>query len=175
MSKKWKIALIVGVVVVALLVGGVAVTGYALAQRPTPPGPWSDDFPGPWMRRPGGGHGWMGRGAAHLPEYREQMQAALAEALGISVEELEAARAEAPTPFEVADQLGVDPAKFHQAIEAARQEAIEQAVEDGVLTPEQGERMSQRFGHGDPWGGGRGGRMGPSEHWFGPDAPDDSE
>jgi hypothetical protein len=66
----------------------------------------------------------------------------------------------------IASKLGVDRAALDAAEKEAHQEVIEQAVEDGVLTQEQADRMLSRleegFGPGmmgHP-GGRRGGRMG---------------
>ena len=55
MSRKWKIALTAGSIVVALVVAAVAVTGYALAQQPPPPQSGENNFPGPNKGGRGGG------------------------------------------------------------------------------------------------------------------------
>lgn len=141
MSKKWKIALAVGSVVIALVVAAVAVTGYALAQQPPPPQTRGDDSPGPRM----------GRGDWMKP-HREQMDEAVAEALGISVEELEAARDEGKTIYDIALEQGVEFADVQAAIEAARQEAIEQALADGKITEEMAERIIERMEQMPPAG-----------------------
>lgn len=249
MSKRWKIALVAGGVALALLVGGVAVTGYAVAQRLPLQGPEDGGLPGPRMGRGHGGR-WMGEGheayreqmfetlseelgigeeeletalaegknpfeillahdvepdefdaavetatqevidqavadevmpqavadwmAGHVTErippmgwmldYYDEMKASVAEELGVSVEEMEAAHAEGKSPLQVAEELGIEPDAFHAAVEAAWQEAIDQAVAEGALTAEEGEQVS----HFGPGGGhGRGCGFG---HSFAPGA-----
>jgi lambda repressor-like predicted transcriptional regulator len=93
--------------------------------------------------------------AGWMEPYHDQMQEAIAEALGISVEELEAARDAGQPPAEIAEALGVDPDEFRQATQDARAEIVEQAVADGVLTPEQAEQIGQGRGRG-PGGPGPG-------------------
>ncbi|MCI0393307.1 MAG: hypothetical protein L0332_33590 [Chloroflexi bacterium] len=87
----------------------------------------------------------------------EAMQAALAEALGLTVEELEAARAEGKTVADIAEEQGVEPAEVREAMQAAWAAAVEQAEEDGLITPEQAERL---LNHGG-WRLRRGLRGGP--------------
>lgn len=69
--------------------------------------------------------GCRGRGPA--PE-------ALAEAIGIDVEELRAALDEGQTPAEVAEANGVSRAELVDAVVADIGEHLDQAVEDGHLT-----------------------------------------
>jgi uncharacterized protein (DUF433 family) len=87
--------------------------------------------------RPGPGGGRRG------PQIfdREAMEAATADALGISVEELQAAREEGTTIPELAEELGVDMANVQAAVQAAREDAINQALADGTITAEQAERL----------------------------------
>lgn len=229
MTKRLKIALAAGGVVLALLVAGVAVTGFALAQGPDPDQP-GDELP--WGHRVGGPRGrwtegkprpmfgmpeemeeaiaevlgltveqletafeegkilpeiaeeqgveledvWAAMEAARgerfgqMPEdappagwmfdYHDEREQAVADALNITVDELEAARAEGLTPIDIAQEQGLDLDEVHEALEAAHQEIIEQAVADGVLTEEQAERLSE-FGPGFGGRGGRGGRGRP--------------
>lgn len=265
MSKKWKIALVVAGVILALVAGGVAVTGYTLAQRLPPDRTTDEGGPGPWMMGGRRGGFWMG-GEDHeayreqfivalaeelgiaeedlqaaldegrnpfqllleydieseefdaamsvavsqvideavadgaMPEavaewitgqvmdkvppmgwmldYYDEMQASVAEHLGVSIEDVEAVHAEGKSPVEIAEELGIEPEELRDAMETAWQEAIDQAVVDGALTEEEAERLS-RFGPGKGpgvprctfgRGGRRGGRMG-----FGPELPEDGE
>ena len=46
---------------------------------------------------------------------------------------------------DAAKQLGVDPAKLSDALKQALENRVDQAVEDGALTKEQGEAMKQRL------------------------------
>lgn len=88
---------------------------------------------------------------------------------GISVDDLEAAIADGTTMSELLDQQGLTAAEFREAMQAAHEAAVEDAVEAGVITAEQAEQIQSRagFGFGRPGGrhGGHGG-FGPGE--FGP-------
>jgi len=124
--------------------------------------------------------------AGWMEPYQDQMQEAIAEALGISVEELEAARDEGKSPAELARELDVNRDEFRQAMEDALEEILDQAVADGVLTPEQAEQIAQGRGRGrGPGGPGpgmeldcrcrcRGAQTGPGGP-FKPSAPKNSE
>lgn len=74
----------------------------------------------------------------------EVMQEAVADALGLSVEQLEAAKAEGKTMVELAAEQGVDLADVHEALQGVRAELIQQAVEDGTITQEQADRLLSR-------------------------------
>ena len=67
-----------------------------------------------------------------------------AQALGITVEALEAARQNGTHLDELITQLGLDEATVHQAIEDAFTAAIQQAVTDGTLTQEQATQLLNR-------------------------------
>ena len=79
-----------------------------------------------------------------------------AKALGITVEELQAAREEGKTMETLISELGLDAATVQENMQAAYQEAIQQAVSDGVITQEQADQMiSGGFGmRGFEFGGG---------------------
>ena len=83
----------------------------------------------------------------------------MAGALGISVAELEAAREEGTSLRELIDELGLDPATVRENLAAARDEMIEQAVEENILTREQADQILS--GEGPGLGGFRGFRGGP--------------
>lgn len=83
-----------------------------------------------------------------------------ATALGIDVEELGDKTLE-----EWLDELGLDRETFVEAMQAAREAAIQQAIDDGVITQEQADALDTLgrgcdgfHGRGGPMGG-RGGRM----------------
>ena len=82
-----------------------------------------------------------------------------ADALGLTVEQLQAKLDDGMTVAEVADELGVD---LEAALEAARQaqqiECIDQAVEDGTMSEEQAEWLLEGLDKGYL---GRGGMMSP--------------
>lgn len=82
----------------------------------------------------------------------EKIKAAVAEALGISVEELEAARAEGKTLADLADEYGVELDVVQAAIQAARDEALQQAVNDGIITQEQADNILSHHGQLGPLG-----------------------
>ena len=116
MRKFWKI---MGVAAVVAILGAIAVVGVVAAQEPT--------------------DGWQ----AWASSFPQQMKGAVASALGISVEEYDAA-------------LGT-----------AREQLLEQAVTEGHLTQEQADRMRERADQGLGFGPGMRGRgaWGPGKGW----------
>ena len=102
----------------------------------------------------------------NLQSYLER-DALLAVALGMSVEELEAAYAEGETLSTLMGQRGLDAATVRERLRAAYAEALAQAVADGAITQEQADEMDGRLGFGFsklPWPGrpgGFGGRGAP--------------
>lgn len=98
------------------------------------------------------------------------MQAIVADALGITVEELEAARAEGKTIPQLIDELGLDRVEVRESIRAGREAAINQALAEGTITQEQADWLLNQGGRGAGRGfGGPGGRGG--HHGFGGDCP----
>ena len=100
--------------------------------------------------------------------------AVLAEALGISAAELEAAQDEGKTLRELLDELGLDPQAFHEARQAAIEKAVGAAVDAGAVTQAQVDALRSardRFRHGPRgfFGGPRGRGAGPG---LPPVAPD---
>ena len=99
-----------------------------------------------------------------LPELQTYMdhEAWLAAALGMSVEELQAAREDGVRLSELIEELGLDPAGVRDSVETARAEAIQQAADDGVITQAQADEILSgsgfRFGGGRGFGGGHGRR-----------------
>jgi hypothetical protein len=148
MSKFWKVA---GIATLVAVVGVVAVAGFALAQSPTP-------TPGGGLG-PGPGFGWMGGGDWSTFD-------AAAQALGLSPEELFTELHSGKSLSDLATEKGVDLQAVQDAMDAARkeamQQAIEQAVTDGQISREQADWMLQGLQNG--WMGGRG----FPGHGFGP-------
>ena len=106
---------------------------------------------------------------------QEAMQATLANALGITVEELEAYHEQGLRLPEIAETLGVELDAVQSSMEAAREAAIEQALQDGTITQAQADRMLSGEGcgpghQGGPRGGGPRGQGGPGhgQGGFGP-------
>ncbi len=60
----------------------------------------------------------------------------------------------------VANVLGVDVEEYDAAVETAGQQVLDEAVTEGWLTAEQAERMQDRWAQGGGMMGGRGGMMG---------------
>ena len=120
----------------------------------------------------------------NLQSYLER-DALLAKALDMSVEELKAAYADGETLSMLMSERGLDAATVRERLQTAYDQALEQAVSDGVITQEQADEMQNRagFGFGMPFGpggrGGFGGRGGPRGGFRGgcPQAPgaDDSD
>jgi len=163
---------------VAVVVGVVSVMGAAVAfaQTATPPatantpgildpqaglgfglGPWGrGGGPGGRMGGPGGrgGHGPL---QGLLADYQALLDAPVAEALGISVDELTTARTAGKSPFDLAQEKGVEVTQVQEALQAGQKAALAQAVTDGKITQAQADQMLL---HGGPGGrGGRGGAM----------------
>ena len=125
-------------VLVASLALVVVVTG-AFAQGPSTPEP--TDGTGQMHRGNGAGMGVMAVDEA-------DMHAAIADALGMTLENFEAALAESKTPFTLASEMGIDFADIQAAMSAMHTEALEQATADGVITQETASSMlSRQAGH----------------------------
>ena len=87
------------------------------------------------------------RGTMNLMAVSEDdMHAAIAEALGMSVADFEAAIAAGETPATLAAELGIDYAVVQAAMDALHAEALQQAVADGLITQEQADWMLSRQG-----------------------------
>ena len=94
-------------------------------------------------------------------------EALLAEVLDVSVTELEAARTDRESMAALIEESGLTRAELTGAMQAAHEAAVEQAIEDGVITSEQYEALQSAgpagrgFGGGHGCGGhGRGGQQG---------------
>ena len=108
------------VLLMALTLG----VGSAYAQQETP-------------QVPGGPGGRLGPGAGLLAAYADEIHQALADALGMSLAEFEAARADGQTLADLAAAQDVDLATLFEVMDAVRSEAITQAVADGTITQAQ--------------------------------------
>ncbi len=154
--------------VLSVLVAGLA--GVVLAQDDTPqPGelcPFGGECQGYGM----GGYGMRGNG------YGGSMPTLLAEALGMTTEELYAAQTAGQTVAEIATAQGVELVDVVAVVVAPYAERLAQSVADGFLTQEQAdamlaamtEHMTERFetlgiGYGGGCGMGGGGRFGTSD------------
>jgi hypothetical protein len=154
MNKFLKTAGMVALLVAALALV-VVVTG-AFAQGPAVPDPAN----GAGQMRQGNGAG-TGLGVRAVDE--ADMHAAIAGALGMTVEDFEAALAAGKTPFILASELGVDFADVRAAMAGQHAKALEQAVAEGLITQERANWMLGRqagFGNGANGSGLGTGQMG---------------
>ena len=135
MNKFMKIASL-AVVLAAALALVVVVTG-AFAQGPSTP-----DLPygtGKMLR----GNG-AGTGLGVMAVDKADMHAAIADALGMTVEDFEAAIAEGKTPYILASERGIDFANVRAAMTSLHAEALKQATDEGLVTQERANWMLGR-------------------------------
>jgi ribosomal protein S20 len=110
----------------------------------------------------GTGHGRRGPDgerpdvAISRAELHALMQPAIAEALGMSVEELESQMEEYDGPMEVAIAQGLSEEEARTLLGEAHSAAIQEAVEQGLIDEEQAEHMQEHVRGGDPGGRGPG-------------------
>lgn len=167
MSKVIKVLGILVLVGAVIAVGAVAVQ--AQGNLPEKPRASGDCECG------GRGAGLQGdQGKGYFSIDKESVHAHLAEVLGISLDEFEAAIAEGETLFSLAERYDVDFEALRQVMLEAHKEALEDAVAEGKITQEQADWMLERWnamggnlspGQGSREGGHRfqgsgGGRMG---------------
>jgi polyhydroxyalkanoate synthesis regulator phasin len=143
---KKKLLVGAGVALIVLLLAGLGGAAFVFAQEPTPPIPFGWHGGGRGMGGFGrGGFGWAGGGPWTMFD-------TAAETLGLTPEELFAELRAGKSPAEIAEEQGVDVEALYDAVNAARgeamQQAIEQAVEDGRLTQEQADQMLERLESG---------------------------
>jgi flagellar basal body-associated protein FliL len=151
MNKK-RFLILAGVALIVLLLAGLGGAVFVFAQEPTLPIPFGWHGGG----RGRGGFAWAGGGPWTMFD-------TAAEALGMTPEELFAELRAGKSPAEIAEEQGVEAEAVFEAMNAARgevmQQAIEQAVEDGHLSQEQADwllkgleqglfPMGQGFGYG---------------------------
>jgi hypothetical protein len=167
---------ILGVAVVAVLAVGALGLGAAFAQNPTPNSPfnpggmmgdaWNQQGDSSWM---GAMHNWMtSTGGMHTLVWDS-----LANALGLTTDEINAELNSSKTLAELAEEKGLDRVALVSELESAHQAGLAQAVADGALTQEQADAMLGQMagnyewmidnmgaGAGSGMMGGRGGMMG---------------
>jgi hypothetical protein len=142
MKKVLVIGALAGVFLLALGAAGLA---YAQARAPQAPAGFGS--------MAGYGYGYGGRGFGMMVDgetspVHEYMTDALAEALGITPEEFVSRREAGETLWQIAESLGISSDDLSTLIADARAEALDQAVQDGVITQEQADWMNQRMGPG---------------------------
>jgi len=153
---------LIGIAVLGIVVLTFAAAGYVYAQAQTPPTPDAPFGPGMMGGNRGygygmmGGYGWMGDGSP----MHEFMVNALADALGLSPEEIEARHDAGETLWEIASSEGLSEEEISDLLTTAHESALDEAVSEGWLTPEQAEWMQ---GHMD-WMWSEGGAGGFGGH-----------
>jgi len=131
---------VVTLMVVAVVVFALSVAGVAYAQSPT--------------QTPGTGTGWMGGrgsrgglGGANTADgegiLHDYMIAVYADQLNITVSDLEARLDSGETMAQIAISTGLTFEQFRTLMVEVRTQAIEQALNDGLLTQAQADWMSQ--------------------------------
>ena len=166
------ILLVLAGILIGVVVLGVA--GFAYAQVQTPPDAQFPQGYGPGMMG-GGGRGMMGgygRGMMGNGTYgpmHTYMVDALASALGMTSEELQAKIEGGETMWQIAQAQGLSDEEISALMLAARSDALQKAVEAGALTQEQADWMTAHmqasgmtpgFCHGAG-----GGQRGPGWRW----------
>ena len=151
MKKIW----IIGIIGLA----AALTVGVAFAQSPTPAEPGTTYGQGMMGGR--GGYGMMGQGSfqtrtanADYGPMHEYMVGAFAEAFGISTEDLNARLASGESMWQVAESLGYSTEDFTTLRLETRAAALQQAVEAGIITPEQAEWMNERMSQMGGFGNG---------------------
>ncbi len=143
---------IVGLAVAAaVIVAGGLAFGIGVAEAQGPAGPM-----GPAGFGPGQGQGGMMGGYGLMAGYRDQMHAAIAKALGMSVDDFNAALASGKTAWQIAQEKGFSAEQFRAAMLQARSEVLAQAVKDGTLTQAQADAMLGHMKQGAGQGNGPG-------------------
>ena len=155
MNKYVKLLGIVAVIAVAALAAGAGAAG-AFANPPAPtqvPGGFGPGLMGGYgSGMIGGGYGrGMMDGGGIMAQYRDIVHAKVAEALGMTLDEFNAALAAGKTPFSLAQEKGVDFAKVQEAMQAGMAEALKQAVKDGQLTQAQADQMLAHHAQMQAW------------------------
>ncbi|MEK6256464.1 MAG: hypothetical protein N2C13_03980 [Chloroflexota bacterium] len=124
----------IGISVVGILALTLVATNIAFAQGRGP--------------SESGGYGSQGLTEGEEGPLHELMEASMAEALGLTVEEFEARHEAGESFFDIALTLGYDADEARELMFAARDAAFEQALEQGLISEGQGFGSHMGFGHG---------------------------
>ncbi len=134
--RRWVMGVLAAIAALGLVAGGAAlaaqqkeVLAETIEQRPL--------LSPLWPGRPGGDWPRDGR----LQEY---CRSAVAEELGMTLEEFEARLAEGETLLSIARDQGLDDEALRDLSQRARDKALEAAVADGVISEDQAEWLRQR-------------------------------
>jgi hypothetical protein len=145
-----KLLIVGALVVVAALSFGFAGSVYAQTVQP----PTVEPGYGPGMMggrnlqdggyRMGGMMGGFGQQGATPGFMHDEMTAAFAEKLGMTVDELNTRLQAGDTMFDIAVEKGLSQEEFRTIMTDARSKALDAAVASGELTQEQADFMKQR-------------------------------
>jgi len=161
--------LLVGAVLFAVVVIGLGAAGWAYAQSPTPNTPSDEDAPWGGMRGRMWddvdmmGSGWMHHGQWEDGSYgvmHDFMIAALAGGLNLTTQELQERIDQGESPYEIAEGQGLSQDEISTLFTQAHEDALQAAVEAGVVSEEQADWMDQH--HEQMWSENGGGCMGGS-------------
>jgi hypothetical protein len=147
---------VIAVVLVAVVAVALGSAGYVYAQTSTPPAPGTSTGPGLMMRGRGMMQGF--RGTDGYGPMHDEMVAAMADKLGVTVDQLNTELNGGKTMWQIAEEKGLTQEQFTQLMKDARTQALDEAVKNGDLTQEQADWMKQRMN--GTTGFGRGGCMG---------------
>ena len=148
----------IGMALLVTLALLVMTTGAVFAIGLTQGGPsWSaednnDDYGEYW----GPMHGRRGTWASDEPLMHDAMVQALADVTGLSVDEIEDRISQGDRLFEIALDAGLDQATFFELMQETRDLVLAEALESGLITEEQYQRMQNRTQE-DRYGRGFGG------------------
>lgn len=153
MKNKWMVVGISVVALAALALAGLVWAGTAYAQSQTPPVP---GYPRGMMGGQSGGYGMMGgfgmMGVGGYGPMHEAMVEAFGEALNLTPEEVQSRIEAGETPWQIAESQGLNEDEIQQIMLEAHDQALDNAVDAGVLTQEQADWMDQHME--SMWSGG---------------------
>ncbi len=160
MNTPLKVTLTATIIVLIIAALGV---GFAFAQTPTPPAPWGNGYGYGMM---GNGNGMMG-GYAQNGDYSWMSNMhqwmlntggthtlvwnGLADALGLTPDELNAQLTGGKTLAQIAETQGVSQEQLAAALETSVKAGLDKAVADGVLPQEQADWMLTRMAGNYEW------------------------
>lgn len=123
-------------------------------DQPIGPGQGGPGQGGPGQGGPGqGGPGQGGPDQGWMADYQDEWDAAVADLLGITVEELQAAKEDGTRLEDLAEDLDVE--EFRAAMDELFTSFLDRAVEDGVLTEEEAAQIAEHHAERGPDGSGQ--------------------
>ncbi len=162
----------VSIVIAAVLVAALGETGLAYAQSSTPqaPGGSGNGYGRMNGRGPQGGRMANSAAGSQTGLLHDEMIAAWAAELNLSVDQINTRLANGETLSQIAASTGVTADQFRSLMTQVRSTAIDQAVKDGKLTQAQADWLKTR-GAGAMAGAGRGMRGAGQGQFANPTCP----